>query len=250
MGDPYVFPNANILKNKFNLKDKDKLSEMERLYSTSRLAEIKEKPIDGNFDLDHLKSIHKYVFQDIYEWAGKIRTVDIAKSTMFCSLMHLDNYQKNVFDSLKKENYLVGTDIETFTKRAAYYLGEINMIHPFREGNGRTQREFIRELALNAGYDLNLDNPSISRERMIQASIQSANVNNDALEAIIRENIKPIQRVGHEVNTNMLPAKKKSMSQVIKDDINQLLHQLDKAKGITQEKSKENSKKGPSMTGL
>lgn len=205
MIDPYVYPNTNILKNNFKLIDQDKLNQIERLYSTSRLTEIKEDPIVGNFDLKHLQKIHQYIFQDVYEWAGKIRTVDIAKSTLFCPIQNFDNYQTDIFNKLKKEKYLTNLDIDQFSTKAAYYLGEINMIHPFREGNGRTQREFIRELALNAGYNLNLE--QVPKDKMIRASIQSAAISNDALELLIRKNIEPIKLLKKEIisKVNKLP---------------------------------------------
>lgn len=190
MADPYVYSGTDVLKNKFNLLDNNRLTQLERLYSTVRLTELHQSPIQGSFDLSHLQKIHKHIFQDIYEWAGKLRTVDIAKSTLFCPLKNLDSYQQKVFSDLKKENHLVGTDLDTFSQRAAYYLGEINMLHPFREGNGRTQREFMRDLALNAGFDLSFEN--VSPQQMLDASIQSANISNAGFEAIIKANLIPL----------------------------------------------------------
>jgi len=191
MSDPYVYPDTSILKNKLGITIKDKLDQAERYAATSRLYELYQKPISGKFDLAHLQKIHKHIFQDIYEWAGKIRTVDIAKSTLFCHIQYLDSYQRDLFQALQKEKCLQGLDIDQFSNRAAYYLGEINMLHPFREGNGRTQREFMRELALVAGWELNLD--VVPKEMMLRASIQSANVSNNEFEKLIRENIKPIE---------------------------------------------------------
>lgn len=193
MSNSIYYKNTEVLKNKFNLQDQEKLNQMERLYTTATLSELKENPIKGDFDMKHLQEIHKTIFKDVYEWAGKTRNFDISKGTMFCPLQHLDSYQNDVFRGLKKENNLKGLDIDQFSKRAAHYLGEINMIHPFLEGNGRTQREFMRELALNAGYELRLDSNGISREKMIEASIRSANGYNDQFEKIIRDNIKPIE---------------------------------------------------------
>lgn len=191
MSDPYVCSNTTVLKNRFGIKCQDELDSIERYSSTARLAELIEKPIKGNFDLVHLQKIHEHIFQDLYPWAGNIRTVDIAKSTMFCPMQHFHSYQEDVFKKLQKENSLQGLDIDQFSKRAAYYLGEINMLHPFREGNGRTQREFMRELALCAGYDLSFD--KVSRQEMIEASIHSASVSNDKFEKLIRDNIVPIK---------------------------------------------------------
>lgn len=188
--DPYVYEGTNVLKNKLNLRDDNVLKAAEAALTTARLAELHQNPMKGNFDLRHLQKIHGYIFQDIYDWAGKIRTVDIAKSTLFCPVNNIDSYQQQVFGDLKKENYLQGLGQEAFSQQAAYLLGEVNMLHPFREGNGRTQREFMRSVALQAGYELNFDH--VSKQEMLEASIQSATLNNDGLFKIIMENITPV----------------------------------------------------------
>ncbi|MCD5415015.1 MAG: Fic family protein, partial [Clostridiales bacterium] len=107
---------------------------------------------------EHLKNIHKYIFQDIYEWAGKLRTVDIAKgNNLFALERHLEYAANYVFTALKKENNLIGVkaNVEQYADRLAFHAGEINMLHPFREGNGRSLREFLRCLAKEAGYEIN-----------------------------------------------------------------------------------------------
>ena len=190
--DPYVYSGTNVLKNKFNIRDVNGLSQAETFHTSKRIAELHEAPIKGSFDIKHLQKIHGYIFQDVYDWAGKIRTVDIAKSTLFCPVRNLDSYSQKVFGDLKKANYLQGMEIDQFSKKAAHYLGEINMIHPFREGNGRAQREFMRELALAAGYKLSLEN--VSGQKMIEISVQSANISNEGFEKAIRDNIKPLEK--------------------------------------------------------
>ncbi len=82
----YCYSNSNVLINKLGIKDKNKLSIIERRLTMLRLFELLKNPIQGKFDLEHLQSIHSYIFQDIYEWSGKIRTVDIAKGNMFCNI--------------------------------------------------------------------------------------------------------------------------------------------------------------------
>ncbi|MCD7819130.1 MAG: Fic family protein [Lachnospiraceae bacterium] len=167
----YCYPNSDVLINKLNIRDMDKLRNFERRLTMLRLSELLDKPIVGKFDLEHLQQIHKYIFQDIYEWAGQIRTVDIAKGNMFCNVKFIEPQAKLIFDNLKKDNYLIGFEEDVFVKRLAYYFAEINALHPFREGNGRSQREFIRSLALRNGYIINFSN--ISREDMIKASSKS-----------------------------------------------------------------------------
>ena len=167
----YCYPDSNVLINKLDIRDLDKLHIYERKLTMLRLLELMDNPISGKFDLKHLQAIHKYIFQDIYEWAGKIRTVDIAKGNMFCNVKFIDNQAGKIFSKLKSEHYLAGLEEETFVKRLAYYFSEINALHPFREGNGRSQREFIKLLALKNGYLIHFDR--ISADEMISASQKS-----------------------------------------------------------------------------
>ena len=191
MTDPYSYPNTNILKNKIGIKDKIKLDIIERNMTNKRLIELKTNPINGKYDLSHLQKIHKYIFQDIYDWAGKLRSVNIGKGqNFFCLVQHLDYAQNDIFNSLKKDNYLKGLDINDSVNKLAYYLGEINMLHPFREGNGRTQRVFIEQLALK--NSLYLDFPA-NKEEMIKASVHSSQINNDEFSKIISNNICSVE---------------------------------------------------------
>lgn len=109
--------------------------------------------------------------QDIYEWAGEIRKVDIAKGNMFCNVKFIESQAEDIFGKLKAENYLKDLSESEFSARLAYYFSEINALHPFREGNGRSQREFIRTLALHNGYVINF--AKVSREEMQEASERS-----------------------------------------------------------------------------
>lgn len=181
--DPYVYPGTRVLINKLNIKSPDKLQHSETNLSINRCAELLNKPIKGNFDLEHLKNIHKHIFQDVYSWAGKIRTVDIAKQDKFAPVDRIEPYSNFLFKQLQKENHLKGLPADKFSERAAYYLGEINALHAFREGNGRTQREFIRELAANAGHEL--DFRHTTSDEMREASIHSFRVDESKLQEII-----------------------------------------------------------------
>lgn len=167
----YCYPDSEVLVNKLNIRDIDRLHEAERRLTMLRLDDLLNNPIKGNFDLKHLQSIHKYLFQDFYEWAGKIRIVDIAKSNMFCKVQFINAQANEIFCSLKSDNFLSGISREEFVKKSAYYFSEINALHPFREGNGRAQREFIRELALHQGYSVYF--ADIGESEMLNASITS-----------------------------------------------------------------------------
>jgi cell filamentation protein len=181
----YCYPGTNVLKNKLDIRDLDFLHQAERDYSSIRQAELVKKGVTGDFSMKHLCSIHKQLFQDIYTWAGKTRTVDISKGTIFCFVQFIDSQFDDMYRKLKKENFLKDiTDKKEMSVRLAYYLGELNMIHPFREGNGRTQRIYIEQLCLNNGR-FEIDFTEVTKDEMIAASVKSANVSNDLLEELL-----------------------------------------------------------------
>jgi len=153
--DVYCIPGTAVLKNKAGITDQDQLDEYEGDFTAIRLLELTQNPVEGSFDLAHLCKIHQYLFQDIYEWAGEVRTVDIIRGdSRFCNVRHIQSYSNTVFSALAAEKYLVSLEPKVFAHRLAHYLSEINAIHPFREGNGRVQRLFISQLAEHAGYYL------------------------------------------------------------------------------------------------
>ncbi len=189
MTDPYCYPNSRVLKNKLGIKDADRLHDRERDLSTLRAAELFENPIIGCFDFKHLQAIHRYLFQDIYDWAGEVRTVDIAKGNLFCRCFAIESEAERIFKELKSEKYLKDLSAKDFAKRLAYYLAEINALHPFREGNGRTQREFIRQLAYQNNYFLSY--AGITQDEMVKASKASFNLNYQPMEDLILSHLRP-----------------------------------------------------------
>ena len=151
--DPYLYPRTTVLKNLRGLTDPRELEAFEARSTHRRLAELIEAPLSGRRDAVLLKAIHRHIFQDVFEWAGEFRSMDISKGGhLFGRAAFLEAALNQTFGKLAGENYLAGLDADRFVDRAAYYLGELNAAHPFRDGNGRTQREFIRELGLKSGY--------------------------------------------------------------------------------------------------
>jgi cell filamentation protein len=171
--DPHSEQGNNCPRNVYGYTAYAELYPIESALGQKRGGELEDLGVTGSFDSAHLQSIHRYLFQDIFPWAGKFRLVYIAKpgSSSFAFPGHIASALTEVFDKLKREEYLKTLDRSKFAPRAAYYLGEINAIHPFREGNGRTQREFIRQLALNAGYTLSW--AGFSQEQNVAASVLS-----------------------------------------------------------------------------
>lgn len=168
--DAYVYPGTNVLRNLRDIRDSEQLSKVEGIATARRLADFGRNPSPGKFDTHHLQAIHRYIFQDIYSWAGEFRTVNISRAGQFPFAFpeHIVPSLERLFDELRKERHLAGADGARFCNRAAHYLGELNAIHPFREGNGRTQREFIRQLARRNGYAF--DWSRITQEQMAEAS--------------------------------------------------------------------------------
>lgn len=163
--DHYLDPETGVLKNKLGIKDEEELKTAEASLVAWRSFELAESPVNGRFDLDHLKAIHRHLFSDVYEWAGELRDIDLAKgNSYFANHIYIVSAAKPVFEKLPKEGYLKGLDAAAFSLQAAHYLGEINALHPFREGNGRAQREFINHLAYKNGYFIEWKN--ISQEDM------------------------------------------------------------------------------------
>ncbi|MBE6033774.1 Fic/DOC family protein [Aminipila sp.] len=190
--DKYCYPDSNVLRNKFNIKDLEELHRAERELTAFAIAHYELEPIGGSFDLKHLQKIHKGIFGDIYDWAGEFRTVNISKGTLFCLSQNINDFGNNIFEQLKNENYLLMNKQEHVTERLARYLGEINMLHPFREGNGRAQRMFIQYLAGVCGYDLHFT--GVSRREMIEASYSAANCDYSLLESCLEKNITPLSK--------------------------------------------------------
>jgi cell filamentation protein len=152
--DPYSDPVTGVLYNKLGLGTAAGLEAAEREITHAALILLDESPVSPSYDLPHLQEIHNRILGDIYEWAGQIRTVAIAKGAMFCLPQYIDSSAAVIFGELHDEDCLRGLRRDAFVGRLAYYPGEVNALHPFREGNGRAQRAFFGQLARDAGFTL------------------------------------------------------------------------------------------------
>jgi len=187
----YCYPNSFVLKNKLGLRNAKQLRIAEREITSVRILEARVNPIPGRFDLKHLQDIHRYIFKDIYEWAGELRWVNISKGNQFCLYPYIESNANELFNRLKKETYLTGTPENEIPFRLSFYLSEINVIHPFREGNGRVQRLFIQYLAENAGYQV--DFSQVTSKEMIEASAEAFACHYDKMDALFKRITTPLQ---------------------------------------------------------
>ena len=188
--DPYLYPGIGVLRNLRGLRDAATFAEFEAGATVQRILELGINPPRGDFDVRHLKAIHGHIFQDVFDWAGQFRTVNISKGGhLFGAAAFLEAALHSTFDRLRKEDYLKGADPQRLAIRAGYYLGEINAAHPFRDGNGRAQREFIRALALQAGFII--DWARVTRDESNAASRKSATTGDSSgLVEVVRKSLR------------------------------------------------------------
>lgn len=167
--DKYVYPGTNVLKNKKNIRHFQALSDAERTCSSLNIIRLRQLGITGRFGISHLQSIHRELFGDIYEWAGEFRNIDIYKGgTEFVTPDEIESELNSLCSNIKSKNYFRCLSKQETVDYLADTMCKLNLIHPFREGNGRTQRIFLEQMALNAGYDL--DFSQISENDMRDAS--------------------------------------------------------------------------------
>lgn len=188
--DPYLYPDSDVLRNKPGLRSAGALAHHEHERTAMRLDEMRQWPPPNRFDLDELKRFHGHIFQDVYDWAGSIRSVDIARAgQMFCRPAFLESEGKRLAGALAKEKLLRGLDRMAFVERLAEHYGDWNALHPFRDGNGRATREFFRQLATQAGYEFDLT--KIERGAWNAASAASFKGDTSPLRDVLAAAVRP-----------------------------------------------------------
>jgi cell filamentation protein len=177
--DPYCFPGTNILRNLPGFMDKAQLERFESLAASFAADDLYKYPPSVT-DLPYLKSIHRALFGKVYPWAGETRrdlgrmakTRESGSVVLYGDSAFVDTELARMFSLLAAENYLKGLSIDRFAIRAAYFYGELDAIHPFREGNSRTLRTFFHSVAYNAGFRLDwgtYSEPASARETLYAA---------------------------------------------------------------------------------
>ncbi len=179
--DPYCYPGTTVLINRLGTRNQAQLDAFEAEMSSDRATE----PLPaGRLSYRHYRAVHRHLFQDVYAWAGKLRTVRIAKDgSAFCYPEHIDREMRRLFGGLAKQRRFRGLDAATFAKKAAHFLAELNAIHPFREGNGRAQLAFLTVMADRAGHLLS--RRRLDTDAMLDAMIVSFSGEERPLAALI-----------------------------------------------------------------
>ncbi len=183
--DKYCYPGSDVLKNLLNIRNAELLSEAETELTAERYRTY-HSPVEGltDFSLNHLSYLHRYLFQDIYDWAGNLRDVDISKgNTRFCTWTRIKPEANKLLKGISQLEGLATK--QELVKEIANLFCELNIIHPFREGNGRVQRFFFEELLFVLGYDINW--PKISQNAWIEANIAGVHLDLSPLEKIFTE---------------------------------------------------------------
>jgi cell filamentation protein len=153
--DPYCYRGSAVLKNRLGLRDQTALGHFEAEATAQRFSEPLPR---GRFTPHHYRAIHRHIFGDIYPWAGRYRRVRIARgNSMFCFPEHIHWEMRRVFAALPDGRILASFTKQKFAKVSAHFLAELNAIHPFRDGNGRTQLAFVAALAHAVGHPLKID---------------------------------------------------------------------------------------------
>ncbi|MCP1217165.1 Fic family protein [Acetobacter orientalis] len=200
MADPYLQPDGLTLVNKLGITDDPQLlAEMEAIHVASRELEIRGLGYPDKHGVDLLKAIHRHLYQDVYEWAGEFRQVNLSKqafaqsadATIFSPASRLNLELQKFFQRLTAQDNLRDLPPALFVDRLAPHFVTLNHIHPFREGNGRTQTLFWRKIAQDAGHELSFS--VISRERMIAVSIAGELGNTASVKHMLSDVIHPIR---------------------------------------------------------
>jgi len=141
--EDFQIPGANTLNNKLGITSSDALIVAVSQFTERRLAELQASPIRGGFDSSHLQEIHRYLFQDVFDWAGELRRIEKGGAPS----SDLEDSLNRVFDRLSRENLLKGLDKDTWTRRATDHVEELRSLHPFLAGSDLAIQEFATELA-------------------------------------------------------------------------------------------------------
>jgi cell filamentation protein len=177
--DAYLDLQSGVLRNRLGITDAKELRHVEAELTASRIYDVIRNPIPGGYDLAHLRAFHRHIFQDVYDWAGELRTVSIGRGRLFSLPQHIVADADELFSWLARVDHLRGRDRDAFVDDLTELFADLNALHPFREGNGRTQRAFLGQLAVHAGHPIHW--AALDPAENIAASKAAHEGDNDAL---------------------------------------------------------------------
>ena len=179
--DPYCYSGSNVLINKLNITDEIDLENAERDLTQIAAETIEFSP--PPYDFQFYKALHHQLFEAVYPWAGKVRTVDVAKgSTRFCTASRIEPEAGKIFSNLARENWFSGCTRDQLIENIAEFIGDLNVLHPFREGNGRAMRLLSDFIVINAGYQV--DWAPVDSALWLQANIDSVACDYHAMQQV------------------------------------------------------------------
>lgn len=188
--DNACYPDSFVLINKLDIRNQAQLDESETLILGVKSLQFELNPSPAPLDFAYYKQLHQFLFGELYDWAGTIRTIDLSKQhTHFCPAAEIDALAAAMFGRMERMNYLCGMNHRDFVRELADFYSSLNYLHPFREGNGRTQRLYFRQLAVRAGYKL--DFSAVDSDRMMLATIHAASGIETSLLQVFDEIITP-----------------------------------------------------------
>jgi cell filamentation protein len=185
----YCYPGSDVLINKLGLTDAAALEAAEIELTQARIDHY--EPDFDDISLPALRALHFHLFQDLYDWAGELRTIDVSKGgTRFANVSRIEAEADKLFQQLAREAYLAALPPDQFVARLAHYYCELNVIHPFRDGNGRAQRLMFEVISINAGYALRWE--PIARAEWVDANIAAYNCRLELLTGLLDRALTPI----------------------------------------------------------
>lgn len=185
------YEGTTCLINKLGIRDENLLAETESAYTLAKASYLELNPLLGEFDFEHYKNIHRFLFCDLYDWAGELRGTDLSKKgTVFVAADSIQECAEACFARVKGLNFSEMEHLELAEELADFY-STLNMIHPFREGNGRAQRVFFAQWVRHLGYDI--DFSDVDPDELMIATIQAAQGVLDHLTALFSEHLTPTQ---------------------------------------------------------
>lgn len=203
MRDPYLYKDINVMKNKLNIKDKEKLESAEAAITVSKLLQITDFE-NGSFSIEKLKAIHRHIFGDIYEWAGEFRKMNIEKSERvlnglsikYSDYRNVEKDAKKIIDKFNSVNNWSKLSLDQQAEKLSKLTAELWRVHCFREGNTRTTITFIELFAKSKGIEIDKtllkNNSSYVRDSLVLSSIDEYS-EGEYLTRIIKDSIVPIQ---------------------------------------------------------